>query len=99
MRAGEQIFILYGVDSTSNQEFVAHYGFHDPSATAATADRALVRARRDELGELWSTSEAEDEAALAATPPPPYHHQLALRLRLSLKRAAAAEGLLPIGDP
>jgi len=99
VRAGEQIFILYGVDSTSNQEFVSHYGFHDPSATAATADRALVRARRDELGELSSTSEAEDEAALAATPPPPYHHQLALRLRLSLKRAAAAEGLLPIGDP
>ena len=99
VKAGEQIFILYGVESTSNMEFVSHYGFHDPSATAATADRALVRARRDELSELLSTSEAEDEAALAATPPPPYQHQLALRLRLSLKRAAAAEGLLPTGDP
>ena len=43
---------------------------------------------------LGHSTVADDEALLAATPPPPYQEQLALKLRLALKRAAAREGLL-----
>ena len=92
VRAGEQIFIKYGTDATANDEFVAHYGFHDPSAT--DADRALVAAFPEALPALAATTASDDEALLAAEPPPPYTEQLAIRLRLSLKRAAVAEGLL-----
>lgn len=95
IRAGEQIFIMYGTPATANDEFVAHYGFHDPSPAAASADRNLVRQCPEALPALSVTTIAEDEALLAAEPPPPYREQLAIRLRLSLKRAAVAEGLLP----
>merc|ERR1711965_342152 len=27
VKAGEQVFIMYGTEATSNEEFVAHYGF------------------------------------------------------------------------
>lgn len=99
VRAGEQIFIKYGTESTSNDEFVAHYGFHDPSATAATADRGLVRQHQAALPALAFSTIEEDEALLASQPPLPYTEQLAVKLRLSLKRAAAAEGLLPPARP
>ena len=103
VRAGEQIFIKYGIDATSNAEFVAHYGFYDPSPTAAAADADLVRQQAAAAGgggaaaldALRQTSLEEDEAALAAEPPPPYQQQLALRLRLGLKRAAERQNLLP----
>ena len=96
VKAGDQIFIQYGVpESTSNEEFVGHYGFCDPSVAAAGADSALVRAHRDALPALSFSSVEEDEALLSSTPAPPYKEQLALSLRLALKRAAAREGLLP----
>ena len=60
---------------------------------AAQADRTLVRASEEALPALTFTSVEEDEALLA-DPELPYQEQLAIRLRLSLKRAAAAEGLL-----
>ena len=94
IKAGEQIFIMYGTEMTSNEEFVAHYGFHDPSAPAAVADRALVRSNVDHLSALGTTTEAEDAALLASQPPLSYVEQLPIRLRLSLKRAAREEGLL-----
>ena len=94
MAAGEQVFIRYGTDATANDEFVAHYGFHDPSATAASADRALVAAFPDDVAALGSISISDDEARLGAAPPPPYMEQLAIRMRLSLKRAAIAQRLL-----
>ena len=99
VKAGEQIFIMYGTETTSNAEFVAHYGFHDPSGVAAAADRALVRQYAEALPALGFTTPEEDEALLAAEPPPPYQEQLALRLRLSLKRAAAQEGLVDAPAP
>jgi len=92
VRAGEQVFIRYGTEQTSNVEFVGHYGFVDPRATEA--DRALVRMSADYLPALSHTTVEEDEALLAASPPPPYQEALALRLRLALKRAAVQEGLL-----
>ena len=96
IKAGEQIFILYGTAATSNQEFVAHYGFHDPSQAAAAADRALVRQRRDFVPALRHTTIEADEELLAELlrDGAPYTETLALRLRLSLKRAAQQEGLL-----
>ena len=96
IKAGEQIFILYGTAATSNQEFVAHYGFHDPSQAAAAADRALVRQRRDFVPALRHTTIEADEELLAELlrDGAPYTETLTLRLRLSLKRAAQQEGLL-----
>jgi len=92
--AGEQIFIRYGTAQTSNVEFVAHYGFVDPKADEA--DRLLVRAQPSMLPALQHTSLAEDEATLASVVAEggPYQEQLALGLRMALKRAAEKEGLL-----
>jgi hypothetical protein len=92
IKCGEQIFIQYGTPSTSNEEFVAHYGFYDPSSLAAQADRTLVRSNQEALPALSFSSEEEDEALLA-DPELPYQEQLAVRLRLGFKRAAKAEGL------
>ena len=94
VRAGEQIFIKYGTDATSNMEFVAHYGFHDPSSTAADADAMLVSQSPQMVAALRHSTIEEDEALLNAEPRPPYQEQLALKLRLSLKRAAKRNGLL-----
>ena len=66
VRAGEQIHIVYGTEATSNVELLAHYGFVDPSA--ASADRALVRAHPDALAALRLTSVEEDLALLQAEP-------------------------------
>jgi hypothetical protein len=92
VKAGEQIFIMYGTEGTSNVEFVAHYGFHDPSSTAAAADAVVVSQAPKMIPALSHTTIEEDEALLAANPP--YQEQLALKLRLSLKRAAVKAGLL-----
>jgi hypothetical protein len=94
VKAGDQIFIMYGTPATSNEEFVAHYGFHDPSSTAAAADRVLVRSCSEKVPALAFTSAEEDEALLRSDPALPYQEQLAIKLRLSLKYAAKAEGLL-----
>lgn len=95
IKAGEQVFILYGDEDTSNQEFLAHYGFFDPSASAAAADSFLIRQHQASVSALRATTAEEDAALLAAKPPPPYREQLALKLRLALKRIAAKQGLLP----
>ena len=89
-----QVHIVYGTDATTNVEFVGHYGFIDPSPTTATADRVLVRSMPEMVPALATSTDDDDEALLAATPPPPYQQQLALRLRLALRKAAAREGLL-----
>ena len=52
VKAGEQIFIKYGTEQTSNADFVAHYGFHDPSTVAAAADALLVRHSPEHLDAL-----------------------------------------------
>jgi len=96
VKAGEQIFIMYGTETTSNAEFVAHYGFHDPSPQAANADRALARAYPEALPALAFSTVEEDEALLAADGDDAlsYPESLAVRLRLGLKKAAMAEKLL-----
>ena len=71
---------------------MAHYGFHDPSSTAAAADAVVVSQAPNMIPALSHTTIEEDEALLAAEPP--YQEQLALKLRLSLKRAAVKAGLL-----
>jgi len=94
VRAGEQIFIRYGTPQTSNAELVAHYGFVDPKAEEA--DRALVRSQPAMLPALQHTTLAEDEATLQRLldDDAPYQEQLALNLRMALKRAAIKEALL-----
>ena len=94
IKAGEQIFIKYGTDQTANDEFVAHYGFFDPSKEAMAADRSLVKNMQEALPALAFTSIEEDEALLKDGEMP-YEEQLAVRLRLSLKKAASEEGLMP----
>ena len=95
IRAGEQIFIVYGDAKTSNVELAAHYGFVDSASQAAqAADRALVRSSPDAVAALRHTSAEEDRAALAAEPPLIYQERLAIGLRLALKKAAAREGVL-----
>ena len=96
VRAGEQIFIKYGTDQTSNAEFVAHYGFVDPKAEEA--DRRLVRSEPQMVPALGHSTLAEDEASLAqlAADKRPYKEQLAVGLRMALKRAALKEGLLEL---
>lgn len=97
IKCGEQIFIQYGTPSTPNDEFVAHYGFYDPSSQASQADRLLVRASADAVPALAFSTEEEDEELLT-DPELPYQEQLAVRLRLGFKRAAKAEGLLPLKE-
>ena len=94
VKAGEQIFIRYGTEQTSNVEFVGHYGFLDPRAEEA--DRILVRGQPAMVPALQHSTLAEDEAELAAlkAADAPYQEQLALGLRMALKRAALKEGLL-----
>jgi len=94
VKAGEQIFIKYGTDQTSNVEFVAHYGFVDPKAE--TADRTLLRMQPTMVPALKHSTLAQDEAELDALKAAdgPYQEQLALGLRMALKRAALKEGLL-----
>ncbi len=95
VKAGEQIHIVYGDATTSTVDFLSHYGFISPDdRAAAAADRALVRAAPEMVPALSHSSREDDEALLAASPPPPYQEQLALRMRIALKRAAAKEGLL-----
>lgn len=88
VQAGQQIHIVYGTEQTSNVEFLGHYGFVDPSVRSA--DAAMLRAHAEAIPALSFTTADEDAALLEATPPPSPHEQLALRFRLSLKRALEA---------
>ena len=58
------------------------------------ADRSLVKNMQEALPALAFTSIEEDEALLKDGEMP-YEEQLAVRLRLSLKKAASEEGLMP----
>jgi len=81
--AGEQIFIVYGTEATSNAELLGHYGFVDPSAHVA--DRRLLEAHPEAQAALSMSTMEEDEELLRAEGLPA-HEQLALRFRLSLKQ-------------
>mmetsp|Transcript_29906 Transcript_29906/g.63019 ORF Transcript_29906/g.63019 Transcript_29906/m.63019 type:complete len:427 (-) Transcript_29906:295-1575(-) len=85
--AGEQIYIVYGTEATSNAELLAHYGFIDP--TAAAADERLVAMNPDAVPALQATSAEADKEMLSSEPTLPRNEQLALQLRLALKRAVA----------
>ena len=96
--AGEQVFIVYGTETTSAAELLAHYGFVAPGTAAA--DRQLVMAHADAIPALRATTAQDDAARLAADPPPPLKEELALRFRVALKRArdaCVATGLLEEG--
>ena len=85
--AGEQVFIVYGTETTSAAELLARYGFVAPGTAAA--DRQLVMAHADAIPALRATTAQDDAARLAADPPPPLE-ELALRFRVALKRATRA---------
>ena len=91
--AGQQIHIVYGTEETSNVELLAHYGFVDPAALGA--DRATVRQHAGAVEALKFSTIEDDQAELEAGGDGlPRNEQLALQLRVALKRAAQKEGLL-----
>ena len=77
---GEQIFIVYGTESTNNSDFLGHYGFVD--ASARDADVALLRAYPEAATALDFVCEEEEGVVRDKS-------ELALQFRGALLKARA----------